>query len=167
MFQRRGGGILLRIKSSRKYFAEVMKTMIKEHRALFVVCSWSFVLKMAFVDRKRGQDLKKIWCRTPIENLKNSPSPEELCSLCLERIMKRFQKKEGKKNLDTKSRTRRSHSRAFYHWDPSPKFEFPTILEITNFKLNRKFKFHTYPPLILVVSGSFIWSGISFGKLWL
>lgn len=27
------------IKSSRKYFAEVMKTMIKEHRALFVVCS--------------------------------------------------------------------------------------------------------------------------------
>ena len=54
-----------------------MKTMIKEHRALFVVCSWSFVLKMAFVDRKRGQDLKKIWCRTPIKNLKNSPSPEE------------------------------------------------------------------------------------------
>ena len=33
--------------------------------------------------------------------------------LCLERIMKRFQKKEGKKNLDTKSRTRRSYSRAF------------------------------------------------------
>lgn len=62
---------------------------------------------------KRGQDLKKIWCRTPIKNLKNSPSPEELCSLCLERIMKRFQKKEGKKNLDTKSRTRRSYSRAF------------------------------------------------------
>ena len=105
---------------------------------------------------KTGSGFKKIWCRTPIENLKNSPSPEELCSLCLERIMKRFQKKEGKKNLDTESRTRRSHSRAFYHWDPSPKFEFPTILEITNFKLNRKFKFHTYPPLILVVSGSFI-----------
>lgn len=62
---------------------------------------------------KTGSGFKKNLVSHPYQESEKFSLSRGALFLCLERIMKRFQKKEGKKNLDTKSRTRRSYSRAF------------------------------------------------------